>query len=78
MLATARGTPMPQNIAVDESSTRKPWSKFSIHATSEVPISLCAQGIRQLSPGTTDTMENVIAAAAYDVGASAAAAWCQI
>ena len=67
---------------VDENSTRELWSKFSIHAASGAQISLCAQGVRNLSPGTTDNMESVDAAAAaaaadsaaYAVAAAAAAA----
>ena len=66
---------------VDENSTRELWSKFSIHAASGAQISLCAQGVRNLSPGTTDNMEIVDAAAAaatdsaaYAVAAAAAAA----
>ena len=63
------------------SSTSEPWNKFSIHAASGAQISLCAQGVRNLSPGTTDNMEIVDAAAAaaadsaaYAVAAAAAAA----
>ena len=66
---------------VDENSTRELWSKFSIHAASGAQISLCAQGVRNLSPGTTVNMEIVDAAAAaaadsaaYAVAAAAAAA----
>ena len=66
---------------VDENSTRELWSKFSIQAASGAQISLCAQGVRNLSPGTTDNMEIVDAAAAaaadsaaYAVAAAAAAA----
>ena len=67
---------------VYENSTRELWSKFSIHATPEAQISLCAQGVRNLSPDTTDSMEIVVAAAgaaasdsaAYAVAAAAAAA----
>ena len=66
---------------VDENNTRELWSKFSIHAASGAQISLCAQGVRNLSPGTTDNMEIVDAAAAaaadsaaYAVAAAAAAA----
>ena len=64
---------------VDENRTRELWSKFSIHAASGAQISLCAQGVRNLSPGTTDNMEIVDAAAAaadsaaYAVAAAAAA-----
>ena len=59
---------------MDESSTHEPRSKFSIHTTSEVQINLCAQGVRELSPDTTDTMEIVTGAAAADSAADAAAA----
>ena len=59
---------------VDENSTRELWSKFSIHAASGAQISLCAQGVRNLSPDTTDSMEIVAAAAAADSAAYAVAA----
>ena len=64
---------------VDENSTRELWSKFSIHAASGAQISLCAQGVRKLSPGATNSMEIVAAdsaaaAAAADSAAAAAAA----
>ena len=66
---------------VDENSTRELWSKFLIHAASGAQLRLCAQGVRKLSPDTTDTMEIVAAAAAaaadsaaYAVAAAAAAA----
>ena len=49
---------------VDESSTCEPWSICLTHAGSEVQINLCAQGVRELSPETTDTMEIVAGAAA--------------
>ena len=65
---------------VDENSTRELWSKFSVHAASGAQIILCAQGVRNLSPDTTDSMETVAAtaaaadSAAYAVAAAAAAA----
>ena len=51
-------------------------SKFSIHTASEVQINVRAQGVRKLSPGTTDTMETADSAAyaaAYAAAADSAA-----